>query len=214
MSAAERRVWLEPFWSSDHFCAYIARGLLAEQALWQGDTALALEEAAAAIRADADEQDGYGPSVIRVAAVGLSARADRARQARAAGHSDQAQAEAGKARGLLEIAREGAAFPRRPKFVLGMEGRGWLARAEAEWRRAQGDNDPAAWAAVLEQFGPGFAYEAARTRWRLAEALAETGHRGQAQEEWSRAVEAADRLAAVGPADRADRPARDRPDVA
>jgi DNA-binding CsgD family transcriptional regulator len=197
-SAGERRVWLEPFWSADHFCAYIARGLLAEQALWQGDTALALDEAAAAIRADAQEQDGYGPSVIRVAAVGLSARADRARQARAAaGPGAQAQAEVERARALLEIAREGAAYPHRPKFVLGMEGRGWLARAEAEWRRAQGDNDPAAWAAVLEKFGPGFVYEAARTRWRLAEALAETGHREQAQEEWSRAAEAASRLGAA-----------------
>ncbi|HEY4462912.1 MAG TPA: AAA family ATPase [Streptosporangiaceae bacterium] len=196
-SAVERRVWLEPLWSADHFCAYIARGLLAEQALWQGDTALALDEAAAAIRADADEQDGYGPSVIRVAAVGLSARADRARQARAAGHGAQAHAEVEQARALLEIAREGAAFRHRPKFVLGMEGRGWLARAEAEWRRAQGDNDPAAWAAVLEEFGPEMVYEAARTRWRLAEALAETGDREQAQEEWSRAAEAAGRLAAA-----------------
>ena len=34
--AAERRVWLEPLWSEDRFCAYIARGLLAERALWQG----------------------------------------------------------------------------------------------------------------------------------------------------------------------------------
>jgi DNA-binding NarL/FixJ family response regulator len=78
-----------------------------------------------------------------------------------------------------------------------MEGRGWLARAEAEWRRAQGDNAPAAWATVLDEFGPGFVYEAARTRWRLAEALAETGHREQAQEEWSRAAEAASRLGAA-----------------
>src|SRR5580692_5847380 len=33
---AERRTWLEPFWD-DVFVAYIARGLLAEHALWQGD---------------------------------------------------------------------------------------------------------------------------------------------------------------------------------
>jgi DNA-binding CsgD family transcriptional regulator len=196
-SAGERRVWLEPFWSSDHFCAYIARGLLAERALWQGDTALALDEAAASIRADAEEGHGYRPSIIRVAAVGLSARADRARQARAAGHEDRARAEVEMARALLEIAREGAAYPHRPKFVLGMEGRGWLARAEAEWRRAQGDNDPAAWEAVLGEFGPGFVYEAARTRWRLAEALAERGRREQAQDEWRQASQIADRLGAA-----------------
>jgi hypothetical protein len=39
--------------------------------------------------------------------------------------------------------------------------------------------------AALEEFGPGFVYEAARTRWRLAEALAETGHRERAREEWA-----------------------------
>jgi hypothetical protein len=70
--AAERRVWLEPLWSADRFCAYIARGLFAERALWQGDTATALVEAEAAIRADTAEHElyGYGPSVIRLAVVG------------------------------------------------------------------------------------------------------------------------------------------------
>ena len=35
-AVAERRTWLEPFWD-DVFVAYIARGILAEHALWQGD---------------------------------------------------------------------------------------------------------------------------------------------------------------------------------
>ncbi len=46
--ADERRTWLEPFWD-DVFVAYIARGLLAEQALWRGDTDTALAEAEAAL---------------------------------------------------------------------------------------------------------------------------------------------------------------------
>jgi len=54
------------------------------------------------------------------------------------------------ARELLRVAREGAAFPKRPKFILGPEGRGWLARAEAEFRRASGDNDPAEWEAAIQ----------------------------------------------------------------
>ena len=101
--AAERRVWLEPLWSADRFCAYIARGLLAERALWQGDTGTALEEAEAAIRADTEEHEkyGYGPSVIRPAVVALSARADRARRARAAGDEKAAEAEVDAARALL-----------------------------------------------------------------------------------------------------------------
>ena len=35
-AVGERRIWLEPFWD-DVFVAYIARGILAEHALWQGD---------------------------------------------------------------------------------------------------------------------------------------------------------------------------------
>ena len=98
---------------------------------------------------------------------------------------------------LIDAAREGAAFPRRPKFVLGVDGRGWLARAEAEWARVQGRNDPQAWQAVVETFGPAFSYETARSRWRLAEALAEAGQRAEAEAEWSLALDAADELGAA-----------------
>ena len=197
--AAERRVWLEPLWAADRFCAYIARGLFAERALWQGDTGLAVQEAEAAIRADADEHEqyGYGPSVIRPAVVGLSARADRAVQARAAGDEERAAAELQAAQRLLEVARAGAAFRRRPHFVLGPEGRGWLARGEAEWLRANGANDPAAWRTALAEFGPPFVYEVARTRWRLAEALAEAGDRPGAEEQWWQAARTADQLRAA-----------------
>ena len=195
--AAERRVWLEPLWAADHFCAYIARGLFAERAWWQGDTSLAVQEAEAAIRADTEEPYGYGPSIIRPAVVGLSARADRAVQARAAGDEARAAAEVAAAGALLEVARAGAAFPYRPHFVLGPEGRGWLARGEAEWLRASGANDPAAWRTALEEFGPPFVYEVARTRWRLAEALAEAGDRPGAEEQWWQAARTADQLRAA-----------------
>jgi DNA-binding CsgD family transcriptional regulator len=195
-AVADRRAWLEPFWRSDRFGEYIARGLLAEHALWRGDTAGVLAEVEAALATQADP-GGYGPPAIRVAAVGLSARADRAAQARAAGDAAGAQAEVSAARDLIEAARDGAAFRRQPDYVLGIDGRGWLARAEAEWRRAQGGNDPAAWQAVAGTFGPGFVYETARTRWRLAEALAEAGRREEAQREWQLASEAAGQLGAV-----------------
>ncbi len=193
---AERRTWLEPFWPGDSFGAYIARGLLAEHALWRGDTATALAEVAATL-AELDVEGGYGPPAIRVAAVGLAARGDQARRARAAGDEVAAAAEEAAARVLIDAAREGAAFPRRPKFVLGVDGRGWLARAEAEWARVQGRNDPRAWQAVVDDFGPAFSYETARSRWRLAEALAEAGRRADAEREWSLALAAADQLGAV-----------------
>ncbi len=75
---AERRRWLEPFWPAAEFAEYTARGLLAEHALWHGDTETALAEIGAAIKAEADEAEDYGPPVIRLAAIGLCARADRA----------------------------------------------------------------------------------------------------------------------------------------
>jgi DNA-binding CsgD family transcriptional regulator len=197
-AVGERRIWLEPFWG-DVFVAYIARGLLADQALWRGDTELALTEAEAAIRADADTwwPSPPGPPVVRPAATALSARADRAILARATGEGAGAEAELAAAAELLERARTGAAFPARPKAVLGPEGRGWLARAEAEYQRARGANSPEAWRKVLAEFGPGYVYETARTQWRLAEALAECGCRDEAAAVWRSAASTAARLRAA-----------------
>jgi predicted ATPase/DNA-binding CsgD family transcriptional regulator len=194
--AAERRIWLEPLWDRDKLCAYMARAMYAEQALWQGDTARAVAEAEATMDVDWDDHYGWAPSIIRPAAIGISAHADRAVQARAAGDPARAETEIGAARVLLERAHEGAFPSFRPRAVLGPEGQGWLARGEAEYRRAQGDNDPAAWRAVLDAFGPAFVYEVARTRWRLAEALAEAGDRAAAQDQWEQAAATADRLRA------------------
>jgi DNA-binding CsgD family transcriptional regulator len=196
-AVAERRTWLEPFYGRDGFAEYIARGLLGEDAYWHGDGEAALAESQAMIRAHEKLYGHYAPPVIRPAAVGLAALADRARQARAAGDTGRAQAAVEAARGLIDIAREGGAYPLRPNALLGVEGRGWLARAEAEWRRAQGDNDPAAWQTVIAVFGPAFVYETARSRWRLAEALAEAGRRDEAQRELLLAAEAAERIGAA-----------------
>jgi DNA-binding NarL/FixJ family response regulator len=192
----ERHAWIEPFLSAHGFDGFIARGLIAEHALWQGDVEEALTQTRAALDVVYEPPWGFHPSAIRPAAVAMCALADRAVQARATGDDTAAAAAVTAAGELLQIAREGAAFPKRPKFILGQEGRGWLARAEAEYRRADGDNDPQAWQAVLDAFGPGYVYEIARTRWRLAEALAEAGRRDEAAEQWHQAVRIADRLAA------------------
>jgi DNA-binding CsgD family transcriptional regulator/DNA polymerase III delta prime subunit len=196
-AVADRRTWLEPFYGRDGFAEYIARGLLGEHAYWHGDGETALAESQAMIHAHEKLYGAYAPAVIRPAAVGLAALADQATQARAAGDAGRAQAAVEAAHGLVDIAREGAAYPLRPNAVLGVEGRGWLARAEAEWRRGQGDNDPAAWQAVADVFGPAFVYETARSRWRLAEALAEAGRRDEAQRELLLAAEVAERIGAT-----------------
>jgi DNA-binding CsgD family transcriptional regulator len=195
-AVAERRAWIEPFLTVRGFDGFIARGLFAEHALWRGDAEETLAEAQAALDLVYQPPWGFHPSAVRPATIALSARADRVLRARAAGDDEAAAAELDAAGELLHIAREGAAFAKRPKFILGPEGRGWLARAEAEYRRACGDNDPQAWRAVLDEFGPAYAYEIARTRWRLAEALAEAGQRGEAAEQWNLAAQAADDLRA------------------
>jgi DNA-binding NarL/FixJ family response regulator len=193
-AAEERRTWLEPFFH-DSFVTYIARGLLAEQALWRGDTDQALSHAEAAIRADA--LPAYSPAVLRPAAVALAARADRAVAARTTGDVDAEAAELEIAEKLRDIARRGARYPARPRAVLGSEGRGWLARAEAEYLRASGHNTPEAWEAVLAAFGPQYIYETARGQWRLAEALVGVGRREEAAAVWRAAAATATQLGAA-----------------
>jgi DNA-binding CsgD family transcriptional regulator len=191
---AERRAWIEPFLGARGLDGFMARGLFAEHAAWQGDSELALAQAQEAIDVTFEPPWGFHPSSIRPAVIALSVRADRAVQARASGDEESARAEVEAARELLRVAREGAAFPKRPMFILGPEGRGWLARAEAEFRRASGSNGPAEWEAAIAEFGPAYVYEVARTRWRLAEALAEAGRRDEAGEQWHLAARTADDL--------------------
>ena len=195
---AQRRAWLEPFMARDLFTEYIARGLLAEHAWWEGDLPTALAESEATVRATMSWAGGSASAqLLRVAAVWLGALADQAAAARAAGDAGLAAGAAAEAARVVEFARAGAGGAARPRPGLGVDGRGWLARAEAEFRRARGENEPGAWQAVLDAFGPLFRYEAARSRWRLAEALVEAGDRDGAQEQWALAVAAADELGAA-----------------
>jgi DNA-binding CsgD family transcriptional regulator/tetratricopeptide (TPR) repeat protein len=194
----ERRVWLEPMFARDGFVEYIARGLFAERALWRGDTATAIAEIQETIRAIEEIDEGYrSPQLIRVAAVGLGALADEVGAARITADSERLERILEQADELLQIARDGAANRRMPGFALGVDGRGWLARAEAERGRANGENSPAAWQAVVDTFGEDFVYETARARWRLAEALAEAGDRETAGCVWLLAKQAADTLRAA-----------------
>jgi DNA-binding NarL/FixJ family response regulator len=132
-----------------------------------------------------------------VTALALAARADRAAQLRAAGDYPGADAEGAAGAALLAVAREGASYPARPKAALGPEGRGWLARCEAEYARLTRKNSPEAWERVLAEFGPGYVYETARTQWRLAEALVEAGRRDEAAAVWRAARDTASRLRAA-----------------
>ena len=195
----QRRAWLEPFMARDLFTEYIARGLLAEHAWWQGDLDTALAQSEATVAATLAWGTPSSPQLIRVSAIWLSALADQAAAARAGGDAALAASTVQEAGRVIELARAGAGADggARSRRALGVDGQGWLARAEAEFRRAAGENEPGAWQAVLDAFGPAFRYEAARSRWRLAEALVEAGDRDAAQEQWALAVAGADELGAV-----------------
>ncbi|MES9542280.1 MULTISPECIES: LuxR family transcriptional regulator [unclassified Actinomadura] len=195
----ERLRWIAPLWGQDGFLNYLARGLAAEHALWRGDPDTAAEHVRDVF--DTIYVDTIG--AIRVAATGLWAEADRAARARAAGDEEALRAarEAGDA--FLRVARSVVAVnvDGRPRTWLGWEGQGWLARAEAEHRRLDGVHDVDLWRRTADLFtygdaDGGFVYEVARSRWRLAEALAENGDRDEAAVQWRAAVQAAERLGA------------------
>ncbi|SEG80921.1 regulatory protein, luxR family [Thermomonospora echinospora] len=194
-TADERLGWLARLWDTDDFVTFMGRGLAAEHALWQGDDDTALGHAEAALGALLP----HDPAVIRIAATALWAHADRAVRARSAGDPAAAEKAVRTADELLGRAREAAAHTTygHRRGWLGLEGLAWLARAEAEWHRAHGDDEPAHWRAVVEGFDYGFAYEVARSRWRLAESLAAHGDREAAAAEWRQAVRTADRLGAA-----------------
>ena len=103
---AERHAWIEPFLSAHGFDGFIARGLIAEHALWQGDVEEALTQARAAIDVVYEPPWGFHPSAIRPAAVAMCALADRAVQARATG-DDSGRGRGGRRGGRAAADRPG-----------------------------------------------------------------------------------------------------------
>lgn len=170
---------LRHFWS-DGLIAYMARGLAAEHALWNGDPAAALEHVHAAF----DTLDPGDSGSVRIAAVGLWALAEL-------GSVEGADS-------LIDAARFAITFgPTGQRGEMGPEGRAWGLRAEAEWHRVHGRNDVDLWRATVDAFDYGFVYETARARWRLSEALLAAGDRVAAQAEWELARESAGKLRAT-----------------
>ena len=151
-AVGERRTWLEPFWD-DVFVAYIARGILAEHALWQGDCERALAEAEAAI--DADAWPAHSPSVIRVTATALAARADRAAQLRAAGDAAGADAEAAAGAALLACRPGGRQLPRPgPRRCSGRRAAAGLPAAKPNTPASPGRTPPMAGRGCWPSSGP------------------------------------------------------------
>ncbi|WP_308249678.1 ATP-binding protein [Sphaerisporangium fuscum] len=177
----ERMSWLEPFWP-DGFVTYIVRGLAAEHALWNDDPRTALDHVEAVL----EVLEPYEAVTIRICATGLWALAELGES------GEQADDLLRRARASATIGPGSGA-----RGEMGIEGRAWLARAEAEWHRVNGTDGPDLWRGVVDAFDYGFVYEVARSRWRLAEALLAAGDRDEALAEWRQAVAAADKLGAA-----------------
>lgn len=158
----------------------MSRGLAAEHALWNGDPAAALEHLDAAMATLSAVDAG----TLRLVSTALWALAEL-------GRTDGAD-------DLIARARHAATSgPDGDRAGLGLEGRAWALRAEAEWHRVHGRLDADLYRQVAEAFDYGFVYEAARARWRLAEALLSAGEREAALAAYEQAHKVATDLKAT-----------------
>ncbi|MEU6001021.1 AAA family ATPase [Streptomyces sp. NPDC047197] len=166
---------------------------------------------AAALRGDPDEavrsmrhtlesltsEAGTAPDVtVRLTVLALAALADSAVELRLRGDEEGARRRAATATELVQQARASAARGE-DGTPQGPEGQAWLARAEAEWVRAVSGPDVAAWEKAMTAFAYGDAYERARCRLRLTEALLAADRREEAAAEADAVRQEADRLGAT-----------------
>jgi DNA-binding CsgD family transcriptional regulator len=195
--AGERVAQLRGAWVQDVSLAMIAGGCEADLLRWRGDLDGAADAAEHAIDWVNRRWDEWYLGGIWLSALGLAALADRAEGERLRGEDAAVAATVRRGAGLIERARETARRGRPRHGKIGPEGRGWLARAEAEWSRLEGPSDPEKWRVALDIFDYGYPYEQARCRWRLAEALLGADRRKEASAEVAAAYEVAVRLGAV-----------------
>ncbi|TXS46708.1 helix-turn-helix transcriptional regulator [Streptomyces sp. uw30] len=168
-----------------------------------GDAEGAVERMRTTVAALTDDVGRLPDVTVRLAALALSAVADRATALRLTGDEAGARHWADKATELVERART-VAVRGEDRVPQGPEGMAWLARAEAEWTRAVSGPDAQAWARAVAAFAHGDAYERARCRLRYAEALLAADEREAAATEARAARATAARLGATPLLERVD----------
>ncbi|GHH14590.1 LuxR family transcriptional regulator [Streptomyces lanatus] len=177
---------------------------LTDAAALRGDAEAAVERMRSTVAALTDDAGTLPDATVRLAALALSAVADRAVELRLAGDEAGAGRWADTATELVELARA-TALRGEDGTPQGPEGMAWLARAEAEWTRAvAGPDVAAAWAKAVAAFDYGDDYERARCRLRHAEALLAADDREAAAVEARAARETAARLGAAPLLERVD----------
>jgi DNA-binding CsgD family transcriptional regulator/tetratricopeptide (TPR) repeat protein len=194
LTAADRAAALleGPF---DWMGTLVAGIVLIDAAARRGEPEAAVERMRSTVAALTDDVGTLPDVTVRLAALALSAVADRAAALRltdAAGAARWAET----ATELRDLARATVVrgVDRTPQ---GPEGQAWLARAEAEWARAVSGPDATAWGKVVAAFDFGDVYERARCRVRFAEALLADERREEAAVEARAARETAVRLGAT-----------------
>jgi DNA-binding CsgD family transcriptional regulator len=195
--AARLAADLRPEWNRDFQIGAAMGAMGAELAFWQGRHSDGVRHVREAL--DWAERTGGQWTLvsIRIAALGIALCAELASAAGRRRSEDERRAAVEEGERLIELARDTARLGQPRTGTLGPEGRGWLARAEAEASRLAGASDPALWRAAIEDFGYGAVYEQAVCRWRLAEALLRVDERDAAASELNAAEEVAVRLGAL-----------------
>lgn len=181
-------------WQRDPMMALISGGCTIDALTWSGQYQAAVDMTFRLTEFMSKAWNDYFLGGIWLSALGLAALADRAELTRLAG-GDTTSDEATGAE-FLERMEQTARRGRPRGGRLGPEGRGWVARARAEYARLTARNDPDLWRTAMAEFGSGYRYEVARSRRRLAEALVASGDRVAAAAEARVAVREADEMGA------------------
>ncbi|HEX2073597.1 MAG TPA: AAA family ATPase [Geodermatophilus sp.] len=198
-AARERIAWargLLPRLNAHMLLTLVTAAAEVDLAAWEGDPGTAVDVAtwAAGRLRERWETDHLG--VLRLVGTALAPVGDAAAAARLVGDTATADRWVAGGTALLDAARSAVEVHARGVGEMGVEGRAWLARVEAEAARLQGKAAPELWQAAVEGFGYGHVYEQARSRWRLAEALLACEDRAGAAEQLQAAADVAARLGA------------------
>jgi DNA-binding CsgD family transcriptional regulator len=150
---------------------------------WLGEYDAAVASTRRVVELKTTNGDEWGLGQLVALGIGLGALADAAAAAAARGNTDERERLRAQGEEFVERARLVAVRGQPRLGAVGPEGRAWLARAEAEWARIEGRDDPQAWESAVAAFGFGHRYELARSRRHLAEVLVGRGDRVAAAEQ-------------------------------
>jgi len=193
--AVDRGRAVKADWQKDPWNALLSGGCTIDGLIWAGERDEAVELTLQLIDFLGRTWNDYFLGGIWLSALGIAALADRAEQTRLTGGDPAADIELGESLTTRAVQTAQRGRPRGGR--LGPEGRAWLARAHAEHARLVGADDPQLWREAIREFGYGHRYELARSRWRLAAALAAAGDRTAAHDEAAAALAEAQQLGAA-----------------